>query len=481
MTRCVGSGRRGRLDGDARDAELNQPFGVCTLRDGTLAFTDSHNNAMRFVIARTRGRHCVKSVECSGLLSPKGIAASSDERHLFVCDTGHHKIKLAALPSRSALADAGSFVDGVNMFNFAGNGKKGWRDGPALETSFNSPAGVYEYIDGSIVVADTGNHCIRQIRRGGNGKLIVKTIAGAYASLKAKRGSTQISERAINELAGKRISGYRDGVHSLFRSPSAVISTPDGELLVADTMNNCIRCLEPPTDGNSQWKTSTICGQVRPGHADGSCEAALFDQPVNLCWGVNYSSVFVADRGNACIRQIGRSQSHCYSWVRTIEVGGIPQGVRRQELYQSCRPLGVVCIPPDYDEAVEHKLVVCDGGDNVIKLLPLKELEQHVLDVRERFEPPKLSDQRTFSQFGSSCIESLSPVTNYPDSEGLSENQFGDDGGCCEASQALAEALRANAVLQAENLRLRELLQCTFDEIELADKRFSENYQPQID
>ncbi|KAK1948371.1 Protein SUPPRESSOR OF QUENCHING 1 [Phytophthora citrophthora] len=494
MTRYVGNGRRGHLDGDARKAELNQPFGVCTLRDGTLAFTDSHNNAVRFVVAQPSGRYCVKTVECSSLLSPKGIAASSDDRHLFVCDTGHHKIKLAALPGRSVLADTGSFVDGVNIFNFAGNGKKGWHDGPALEASFNSPAGVCEYIDGSIVVADTGNHCIRQIRRGSNGKLVVKTIAGAYASLDVKRGRIQVSERAANTSTGKQISGYRDGVRSLFRSPSAVISTRDGELLVADTMNNCIRCLEPPTDGDSPWKASTICGQMRPGHADGSCEAALFDQPVSLCWNENCSSIFVADRGNECIRQIGRSQDHCYSWVRTIEVEGIPQAlrsVRRQELYQSCRPLGIVCIPLHYDEVADHNLVICDGGDNMIKLLPLRELEHHVLDVRERFLDPKLSDHSTFSQSGSdsrSYLGSLSyvarcsrPVTLYPDSEGLSENQFGDGGGCCEASRALAEALKANAVLQIENMRLRELLQRTFDEIELADKRFTENYQPQID
>ncbi|KAF1794781.1 NHL repeat, subgroup [Phytophthora cactorum] len=196
--------KRGHMDGDSHIADLNRPFGICALHDGTLAFTDAHNNAVRFVISETRRgvRRCyVKTVESSGLLTPKGIAASSDERHFFVCDTGHHKIKLAALPSRSALADIGSIIDEVEMFAFAGNGKKGWRDGPALEASFNSPAGVCECPDGTIIVADTGNHCIRQIRRAVNGKLVVKTIAGAHASLEAKRGDA-LSDSSPNESLG---------------------------------------------------------------------------------------------------------------------------------------------------------------------------------------------------------------------------------------------------------------------------------------
>lgn len=40
----VGSGRRGRRDGDARCAAMNRPFGVCAVRSGVdaLAFTDMH-------------------------------------------------------------------------------------------------------------------------------------------------------------------------------------------------------------------------------------------------------------------------------------------------------------------------------------------------------------------------------------------------------------------------------------------------------
>lgn len=221
------------------------------------------------------------------------------------------------------------------MFAFAGSGKKGWRDGLALEANFNSPSGVCEYADGSIIVADTGNHCIRQIRRGANGKLVVKTIAGAYASFETKRVGVQGAG-----IKDQRTAGYRDGERSLFRSPSTVLAGPSGELLVADTMNNCIRGLLPPPDGTSPWRVKTVCGQTRPGHADGNCEVALFDQPLSLCWGEDSNTFFVADRGNACIRQVGRSYGNglSYTWVRTVEVGGVPRALR--SLYQCTNPLG---------------------------------------------------------------------------------------------------------------------------------------------
>jgi hypothetical protein len=368
------------------------------------------NNAVRFVIrdgaaSKTRRKYWVKTMESSGLLTPKGIAASTDERHLFVCDTGHHKIRLAALPSRSALADVRRITEGVEMFALAGNGRKGWRDGAALEASFNAPAGICEHADGTILVADTGNHCIRQIQRAADGKLVVKTIAGGYAGLPLAGGSD-------SKAASTRHFGYRDGERSLFRSPSAVIAGPHGELLVADTMNNCIRGLVRPASTGSPWKVSTICGRVTPGYADGNCAVALFDQPVGLCWAArgNSSTFFVTDRGNACIRQVGRSfdgLGDClsFSWVRTIEVGAVPRALgsaRNQDLVPRSHPLGIVCVLEQSTERQEvpvPKLVVCDGGDNLIKLLPVEDVERQAFNVgkTERFGAPKVSEARSVS------------------------------------------------------------------------------------
>ncbi|TYZ60455.1 hypothetical protein PybrP1_009406 [[Pythium] brassicae (nom. inval.)] len=259
------------------------------------------NNAVRFVIREeNQGRETqvVRTLGNTELLTPKGICASEDGRYLFVCDSGHHKIKFAALPATSALARPEELLSGIEMFVFAGNGKKAWRDGPVLDCSFDSPAGVCQRADGTIVVADTGNNCIRHILRSTKGVLMVRTIAGGLASYRVPGHERAVESSDPDELRRfmRRNAGYRDGRRALFRSPSDV---------------------------------------VEGGYVDGSCEVAAFRQPMGLCMGPR-GTFFVSDRGNRCVRQVGgclaqhserRSDSLAYMWVRTIEVGVIPRSV----------------------------------------------------------------------------------------------------------------------------------------------------------
>uniref|UniRef100_K3W6N1 SMP-30/Gluconolactonase/LRE-like region domain-containing protein n=1 Tax=Globisporangium ultimum (strain ATCC 200006 / CBS 805.95 / DAOM BR144) TaxID=431595 RepID=K3W6N1_GLOUD len=141
------------------------------------------------------------------------MCSSDDGRYLFLCDTGHHKIKFAALPGSSGLISAAEIVAGVEIFTFAGDGKKAWRDGPVLDCSFNSPTAVWQCADGTIVVADTGNHCIRQIVRTGKGNLVVRTIAGGYASYQIPGQERMPENMDVNEFQhlNKRNAGFRDG------------------------------------------------------------------------------------------------------------------------------------------------------------------------------------------------------------------------------------------------------------------------------
>lgn len=343
----------------------------------------------------------MRSLGSTELLSPKGICASEDGRYLFVCDSGHHKIKFAALPATSALASVEELLAGVDMFVFAGNGKKAWRDGPVLDCSFNSPTGVCQRADGTIVVADTGNNCIRHIVRSAKGALVARTIAGGLASYRVSgQNEPVVHSSDSNELRQflTRSAGYRDGHRALFRSPSDVVEGPLGELLVTDTMNNCIRGLLPPSDGGITWIVHTVCGVVGGGYVDGSCEVAAFRQPMSLCMGPR-GTFFVSDRGNRCVRQVGGclaqhsdrcSDSLSYTWVRTIEVGVIPRSVLDAPVatLQECAvehlgyPLGVLHLRADDDRSPSHPvsersydsvstLVVCDGGSNVIEFLSL--------------------------------------------------------------------------------------------------------------
>ena len=56
----------------------------------------------------------------------------------------------------------------------AGNGEPGLVDGQGAAARFNNPQGLARDKDGSILVADTGNHAVRRVTMEGD----VSTVAG---------------------------------------------------------------------------------------------------------------------------------------------------------------------------------------------------------------------------------------------------------------------------------------------------------------
>ncbi|MDR2385669.1 MAG: IPT/TIG domain-containing protein [Tannerella sp.] len=102
---------------------------------------------------------------------------------------------------------------------FAGTrGLSGWKDGERLHAEFHTPSQVCVDQDGSVMVADRGNHCIRRISADG----MVSTVIG-------KGG----------------IAGYVDGnpEDALFNSPRGVAIDKDYNIYVADYENNVVRKL----------------------------------------------------------------------------------------------------------------------------------------------------------------------------------------------------------------------------------------------
>jgi len=101
---------------------------------------------------------------------------------------------------------------------FAGTKTAGFRNGHRLEAEFNFPHQMVIDSDGSLVVADRYNHCIRRISRDG----MVSTVIG-------KGG----------------IRGYQDGnpEDALFYEPCGMAIDKHGNLYVADALNSVIRKL----------------------------------------------------------------------------------------------------------------------------------------------------------------------------------------------------------------------------------------------
>eukprot|EP00933_Yihiella_yeosuensis_P033964 TRINITY_DN27552_c0_g1_i1.p1 TRINITY_DN27552_c0_g1~~TRINITY_DN27552_c0_g1_i1.p1 ORF type:complete len:273 (+),score=46.52 TRINITY_DN27552_c0_g1_i1:3-821(+) len=187
---------------------------------------------------------------------------------LIVADVGTHQVH-KILP------------DGT-MQVLAGTGLPGFQDGCGPDALFNKPVGVALTQDGHIIVADSGNNCIRKIIRD-------------LSNVRTKPIDSSLSvatNTRVTTLAGGSASGLADGHGpcALFNQPKGVAQDGYGNIVVADTRNNCIRLMT--VDGT----VTTLAG------SSGTVDDNLFDpQGVAITWDGN---VIVADTGNNCIRSL---------------------------------------------------------------------------------------------------------------------------------------------------------------------------------
>jgi sugar lactone lactonase YvrE len=169
----------------------------------------------------------------------------------------------------------------IESSDVAGTGAYDEFGGAATEAAFRHPAALLALPDGSIVVADTGNHRIRLIRDGQ-----VTVLAGTEVSV-------------FLDSAGIPMGAYRDGPadFSFFASPMGLAADRDGNIYVADRDNHAIRRIAP--DGT----VTTVAGTGLLGHADGTAREAQFYAPSDVAVAPD-GTLYVADTLNHAIRRI---------------------------------------------------------------------------------------------------------------------------------------------------------------------------------
>ena len=144
---------------------------------------------------------------------------------------------------------------------------------------FNIPTALTVDSNRNILVADTGNRCIRIIRPDGTSTV----IAGASGT-----------------------SGTADGAGTTvarFSTPSGIALDSKGNVYVSDTDNNRIRRLTPDY-ATGTCTVSTFAGGATQGSSDNSVgTSATFRLPLGICIDSN-DNIYVADSGNHCIRMI---------------------------------------------------------------------------------------------------------------------------------------------------------------------------------
>jgi DNA-binding beta-propeller fold protein YncE len=161
-------------------------------------------------------------------------------------------------------------VDG--FVSTVGGGQEGFRDGIGAMARLNTPSGIAVDGDGTIYVADTGNHAIRRITPFGR----------------------------VGTLAGNGRPGWRDGYGrgAQFDGPMGLALEPRG-LLVADAYNDRIRLV------TRAGFVTTLAGRGGPGLQDGLALEAAFDTPTGIA--AANGDVYVADTGNDVVRRIDTS------------------------------------------------------------------------------------------------------------------------------------------------------------------------------
>jgi sugar lactone lactonase YvrE len=205
---------------------------------------------------------------------PSGLTRDA-QGNLYVCDSRNHVIRKIA-------------VDGI-VTTIAGKpGESGAVDGLGAAARFHFPSDVAVAPDGTLYIADTGNHCIRKISITGQ----VTTLAGDLGS----EDDVDFSYGANYKAARSKISGK--GKAARFNSPSGIVYAPSGHLFVSDTGNQIIRRVD------MKGAVITVAGMVGEwGTTDGAGSKARFNSPMGLCLGSD-GAIYIADSMNHCIRRM---------------------------------------------------------------------------------------------------------------------------------------------------------------------------------
>jgi ABC-type branched-subunit amino acid transport system substrate-binding protein len=223
------------------------------------------------------------------------------------------------------------YVQGVTVSTLAGDGHRGYRDGPAAQARFSTLSGVAVDRQGDIYLVELHGNRVRRITPDGMVSTLAGTGAPGYAdgpgstaqfsgpeSLDVDdRGNVYVADSAnhrirvigpdgtVSTLAGVGEAGYRDGpaAQAQFNYPTGVAVDRAGVVYVADLGNDRIRAISP--DGI----VTTLAGSGERGFKDGPPDQAEFDGPYRLTVDVD-GNVYVADavvaerRGNHAIRRI---------------------------------------------------------------------------------------------------------------------------------------------------------------------------------
>jgi hypothetical protein len=267
------------------------------------------------------------------LNGPVAVAPTLDGGYL-IADQGNSRVR------RVAPNGVISTVAGTGTAGFSGDGN------PATGAQLNTPNGVAMTADGGILIADSGNHRVRQVSPNG----IIATVAGTGApgfngdDIPATQGQLNFPSGVaaapdggfliadndnnrirrvspagmITTVAGLGPAGYSgdgtDARRAQLNDPAAVAFTPDGGFLIADLQNHRIRRVSP----EGIMSTAAGSGVQGFGGDGGDATDAQLNNPIDVAVTAD-GGYLIVDRVNNRVRRVSPSGT-----ITTVAGTGTP-------------------------------------------------------------------------------------------------------------------------------------------------------------
>lgn len=319
----AGDGQDGVVDGAAPASRFSDPYGVAIDPRGAVYVADG-GDANRIRVVRPDGAVVTLAGGKEGFVDGMGTAAAlhtpsalalDHEGNLYVADTGNHAIRrIAPNGAVTTLAGGGEpgYLDGIGRaarFNgpvgiavdaagivyvadtyndrirrigkdgavttLAGSGVPGLVDGAALLSSFDTPSALAVGLDGTVYVADTGNHAVRSIGADGQVSTLARPLdeerrpplrrptglaltRDGYLYIAAGSGGRILQRTPQGELRPLPDADRPAAAHGFGADGSVQLHAPrgigvdrDGSLVVADASAHRVLRLAPPRAGQA--------------------------------------------------------------------------------------------------------------------------------------------------------------------------------------------------------------------------------------
>lgn len=263
VSTVAGSISQGFKDGSVLEARFDSPFGIAISQSGTLFISDQGNNSIRtispngvvqtFAGSKTAG-YADGSGQAAKFKLPAGICIDS-KGVIYVADQGNHRIRMIS-------------PEGI-VSTLAGSGQPGFADGKGTAAKFHAPTGIAVDSAGYVFVTDLVNNRIRKISPNG----VVTTLAGS------------------GEFS--KVDG--EGKIAAFRYPTGIVIDPMGGLYITDQSNHIVRRV------TASGQVSTLIPE--PGGKTEPAGSASFKNPMAICFNKE-GNLIVADFNNHCIKEI---------------------------------------------------------------------------------------------------------------------------------------------------------------------------------